>query len=380
MYCCQISLFRTVGKVSKRQSLTFNYLSPDMIAVRQFCPDILPAIYRIRLGICVLGMLLVSIGTVHAQDPIYSQFYSAPLQLNPGFTGITNAPNIAMNYRNQWPSLSNAYSTYSVSYDQFFRDFNSGLGLFILADDAGNGILKTTRVSGFYSYRVKINRDWQIKWGIELGVVQARLDWDKLIFLDQIDDKLGPISPGGTPFPTGETTPESFKSSYIDIGTGGLLYNKRFYFGFSAKHLNTPSQSFLDVNNNLFGGVPLRWSVHAGSEFSIRLGNNRFWRPFISPGMMFVSQGASRQLNVGTFLGFGEFYGGVWYRHANTNPDAVIGAVGFRKNQIRVTYSYDATISRLSINSGGAHEVGVIINLSDGRKESIYNDCFSIFR
>ncbi|MDX1406516.1 MAG: type IX secretion system membrane protein PorP/SprF [Saprospiraceae bacterium] len=336
---------------------------------------------RVALATWLVALLVLSLPKLaHAQDPVLSQFYSSPVILNPGLAGITYAPNFAINYRNQWPNFNNAYRTYAVSYDQFFEPINSGVGLYLLADDAGNGILKTTKAGAVYSYNIRINYNWRIKWGIEVGLAQTRLDWDKLIFLDQIDEVLGPISPGGTPFPTTEDMPESLKITYLDLATGGVLYNRNFYFGVALKHLNTPSQSFTDVNTNLQNGLPIRWSVHAGSEIPITIGNNRFWSPFISPGIMFVGQGASRQLNVGTFLGFGDFYGGVWYRHANKNPDAVIGAFGFRSQKIRVTYSYDATISSLSLRSGGAHEVGIVINLEDGRRESIYNDCFGIFR
>ena len=88
-----------------------------------------------------------------AQDPIFSQYYAAPLQLNPAFAGNTYSPHIAINYRNQWPSLNQAYVTYAVSYSQFFKDFNSGIGLMILTDDAGQGLYKTTKVSGVYSYK-----------------------------------------------------------------------------------------------------------------------------------------------------------------------------------------------------------------------------------
>ena len=328
----------------------------------------------------VLVAFLLPNGQVHGQDPVFSQFYSAPLQLNPAFAGIAYAPNFALNYRNQWPAINQAYQTYAVSYDQFFRDFNSGVGLFVLTDNAGNGILKTTRVSGAYAYRVEINRNWQLRWGLEAGWVQTRLDWNQLVFLDQIDAEFGPVSPGGTPYPSAETPPESFTKSYLDIGTGGVLYNEQFYFGVSMKHLNTPNNSFLDVNSELSGGLPIRWGAHAGGEFPLKLGNISRFDPFISPGIMFVKQGASVQVNAGTFVGFDKFYGGIWYRHANKNPDAIIGAVGFRSGMFRITYSYDATISSLSINSGGAHEIGVVITLEDKNRESIYNDCFSIFR
>lgn len=376
-YCRQIRDFGTLGREPVRQYDVFVYLDSLMVTPLLHIPLPGARLVTSLIALCGLGLF----GTVvKAQDPVFSQFYSAPLQLNPALAGLTDGANFNMNYRNQWPSLNNAYQTYALGYDQFFRDFNSGVGIYLQADDAGDGILKTNKISGMYSYRVRINPQWQIKWGIEASVVQTRLDWSKLVFPDQIDEILGPVSPGGTPLPSDEISPESDKLTYLDLGTGGILYSEKFYFGITLKHLNTPGLSFLGVNENLHGGLPVRWSAHAGAELPFRLGNNRYWTPFISPGLMFVSQGASKQLNAGTFLGFGEFYGGLWFRYANVQPDAIIAAIGFRSQHFRITYSYDATISSLSQRSGGGHELGININLDSGSTESRYNDCFSLFR
>jgi hypothetical protein len=45
------------------------------------------------------------VGSVTAQDPQYSQFYAAPLYLNPAFAGATGQNRIGINYRNQWPAI-----------------------------------------------------------------------------------------------------------------------------------------------------------------------------------------------------------------------------------------------------------------------------------
>jgi len=337
-------------------------------------------IRRIQHLVLVLVCATAGISSLSAQDPVFSQFYSAPLQLNPALAGIVYAPNFSINYRNQWPSLNSAYQTYAVSYDQFFRDYNSGVGIYVQSDNAGNGIIRTNKASVAYSYRVRVSSSWELRLGIEAGMLQTRLDWSKLVFPDQLDPQFGAVSPGGTPIPSEENQPDDLNKTYFDIGAGGLVYNENFYVGFTMKHLNTPGQRYLAIDDNLANGLPIRWSVHVGGEFDINMGNNRFWRPFISPNAMFVSQGASRQLNIGTFIGFGQVYGGVWYRHANLNPDAIIGAFGFKSSRFRITYSYDATISKLSLSSGGSHEIGVGITLDDKNRESKYNDCFSIFR
>jgi type IX secretion system PorP/SprF family membrane protein len=335
-------------------------------------------VFLIRPALVLAFVYLGSI--VQAQDPVFSQFYSAPVQLNPGLSGISNQPSFALNYRNQWPSLNNAYQTYAVSYDQYFSDYNSGIGVYLLADNAGGGILKTNKAAVIYAYRMRINREWQLRWGIEVGVVQSRLDWTKLRFGDQLDPQFGPVSPGGTPIPTNEDQPDDLSLIYADIGTGGVIYSKKLYVGLSIKHLNTPRQSFLNTGQNLTGGLPLRWNLHVGAELPLQKGNKGRWQAFVSPGLMYVRQGPFQQLNFGTFVGLGDVFGGLWYRHAGSDPDAVIGAIGLRKGNLRVTYSYDATISKLSYKSGGSHEIGIMISLDDGKGESKYNDCLQLFR
>ena len=150
---------------------------------------------------------------VNAQDPIFSQFYSAPLQINPAFAGNTYAPHITMNYLNQWPSLDKAYVTYSLAYDQFLPSLNIGYGLSLLADEAGNGLLSTNKISGFFAYRLQVKRDFFLKFGVEASGVQARYNWNKFVFLDQIDPRFGTTTPGGTPIPSEEIPPENLNNS-----------------------------------------------------------------------------------------------------------------------------------------------------------------------
>ena len=317
-----------------------------------------------------------------AQDPIFSQFFSSPLQLNPAFAGNTNQPKIAINYRNQWPQLNNAYNTYSFSVDQFFEYMNSGFGLYFLGDDAGNGIYKTIKLSGIYSYRARLTGDLNLKFGVEASFVQARLNFDKLIFFDQLDPEFGSVGPGGTIIPTMETRPDRPTATYIDASVGALVYSPVFYAGLTIKHLNRPSQSILDVNNNTFAGLPMRFSLHGGAEIDVPLKNKWKYDSFIAPNLMFLKQGDFSQINAGSYFGFGPFLTGAWFRWANTNPDALIFLAGVKNGIFRINYSYDLTISDIGLSTGGAHEIGIIINLSerDGYQESRYNDCFNIFR
>ncbi len=331
----------------------------------------------IRQFLVTLVLIIGICFSAKAQDPVFSQYYSAPLQINPAFAGHGYAPYFSLNYRNQWPSL-NAYTTYAASFDQYLDYLNSGFGLMVLADDAGGGLIKTTKVSGIYAYRLKINDDFFVKLGAEGSVVQARLNWDELLFLDQLDERHGDISPGGIPYPTEEERPDDLNNVYFDASAGLLAYSKFLYAGFAIKHLNTPNESWLNINNNLNGGLPLRYTLHAGTEISLSKSNKKEDAPFISPNILWVRQGDFGQLNVGAYAGVGMIFGGVWYRNARSTADAVIVLLGMQKGIFKIGYSYDVTLSNLASESGGSHEISVSFRFKEPGIN--FNDCFQMFR
>ncbi|MEN0004691.1 MAG: PorP/SprF family type IX secretion system membrane protein, partial [Bacteroidota bacterium] len=126
----------------------------------------------------VAGCLFLSLA--QAQDPVFSQFYAAPLQFNPAFAGTTLAPRINLNYRNQWMAVDQqGYQTFAASYEQSIERLNSGFGITIMADDAASGTYKTNFVNLVYGYKLRIQDDWHIKFGMEAGLIQTALDWDR---------------------------------------------------------------------------------------------------------------------------------------------------------------------------------------------------------
>jgi len=318
--------------------------------------------------------------TLQAQDPVFSQFYLSPLQLNPGLAGLTEDPRFSANYRNQYPGFNNAYRTYALSYDQFFPSFKGGLGFWILSDDAGEGILKTIKAAGIFSYKTEITQKIFAKMGIEAGVVQSTLNWNQLIFGDQIDDYAGTISPGGIPFPTEETVPERNKVIYPDLGIGMIIYGGTLYSGLSVRHINRPDPDFLSTNSNLSPRIPMRWTLHGGGSWPIF---THFFHQnldmAISPSIILVNQGPFSQINGGATIDAEILSFGIHYRVSSANSEALIGSIGFRTNKLKIGYSFDYTVSGFPL-SGGTHEIGIVYLLDDGDTESRYNDCLNIFR
>ncbi len=324
--------------------------------------------------------LLLATASLKAQDPLFSQFYAAPLQLNPAFTGSAFAPRLGINYRHQWPGFENAYRTYAAYYEQNLERLNSGIGFHIEGDNAGNGIYKTTRFSALYSYQLRLSDGVALQFGAEAGVHQTALNWDKLVFPDQVDDLNGAINP------TAEVRPESTNKTELDISSGLLLLSPKFWIGGALKHLNSPDETFLLINNNLGRGLPLRYTLHTGGVIELEPGNKLRPASFISPNLLFAAQGPYRQINVGAYAGAGSIFGGAWFRHTFRNSDAVILLAGFRQGILKFGVSYDVTVSGLAGRTGGAYEVSLGISLDQDerlknrKKRADINDCLRMFQ
>lgn len=348
----------------------------SLLSTRKWLEQFMYEIPKLLLTIICFCMSFSCIG----QDAVYSQFYMSPTLLNPAFAGNTNGPFVAVNYRNQWPSINNAYSTYSVAYDQQWQE-NTGLGVNVIADDAGNGAIKTTKLAGVYSYRVRLMADTYIKGAIEAGYGQTSLDWQQLIFYDSLDPEFGSESPGGISIPTGEIPRSNLSKGFFDLGTGLLLYNPLWYAGFSLKHVNSPTIDFIGDDTGPAGQLPTRLTLHGGLQISLDGGNIGQNATFLSPNVLVSKQADFWQVTAGTLVNIDRIFGGLWYRQGGRNSDAVIASIGVKSGVFKIGYSYDYTISELTIGSGGSHEIGITLLFDNlAAKAYPYSDCLNMFR
>jgi len=288
-----------------------------------------------------------------AQDVIYSQFYANPLYLNPALAGAKLDQRITLNYRNEWPSIKKGYVSYSASWDQQFDKVSGALGLIVNADVAGGGVYNRFSGSGIYSYRVQATRFIVLNAAIEATYMQYKLDWNKLVFGDQIDIRTGNLEP------TREYVPAKLNVGNIDFSAGVLGgYKESLYFGVAVNHLTRPDIAFYEGNANR---LPMRWTVHSGVLIDFRQGmDGEDLRNFsISPNFIYVQQGQFRQLNIGMYVNKFPFVTGLWMRHNFGNPDAIIALLGFQAKNYKIGYSYDYTISNLTNRSGGSHEISI---------------------
>lgn len=303
-------------------------------------------------------MILVGRQTsLSGQDAEFSQFYHAPVYLNPALIGFSEAPRFTLNFRDHLPAFNHAFISSSVSYDQHFHDINSSIGLNIVADIAGN-LLNTYQINGVYAYQLSVTDNLYVKTGIQAGVLYQTINTEQILFGDQINPA---AIVDNMSFPTNELSFENTSITKLDLGVGFAVYNNDFFAGASFKHLNRPTFSYTGVQDDAVD-LEIRSSIHFGNTFYL---NDPFmdkYQLYFTPTLMLANQGSFSQVTAGAYVGRGAIFGGIWLRHALKNSDALIFMVGVKEGIFRVGYSYDANLGKVQ-TAAGAHELSLSFDL-----------------
>jgi len=314
-----------------------------------------------RLFFILIPILLLSVSKVSAQDPHFAQFYSNPIYLNPAFAGANICPRIALNFRDQWPSIQNTFITYSASYDQHFDKIAGGIGVLAFGDRQGDGgMINVYSAHVMYSFRAKISKQFQMRFALQAGYQQKGLNWDKLIFGDMIDPRYGFVLQ-----PNNETMPLKTTTHIFDMAAGFIGYTEYLYFGMAAHHFTRPHEGFAFVKDEEASQLPVRWTGHIGAYIDIKR-KSKMERSFgdisISPNIIYQQQMTFHYLNTGMYLNFYPFTVGLWLRNSfvkNDPIDALVFLVGVQYDMLKIGYSYDISLGKKSDLTGGAHEVSV---------------------
>ena len=319
----------------------------------------------------ILLYLALIMNKASAQDPNFSQFFVSPLTLNPALTGKFNGNfRIAGNYRDQWPEISKAYVTSTVSFDMpimrgKISDLDTwGIGIMAMSDKTSNGVLSSNYVSVTTSYHKGIDEDGlhSIGLGFQGTFANRTLDGTKLDFLDELDANGGFTGVSEEPIDD-----QRLNVKHFSLGIGALYngstdgYNN-FYLGVAGYHLNRPSESF---TGNAFYKLNPRVTVNGGGAIPLA---DKSKTIYISS--LYSNQAGANNFMIGGAAGFllnndeenpTSVYLGVWSRFNNVN-DAVIPYVGLEGGGFRFGASYDVNVSSLKTasQSKGGIEISLI--------------------
>jgi len=272
-----------------------------------------------------------------------------------------------MSYRSMWANVPGSMYSMHFGADSDIRLFkdDAGIGLVVNRSVQGEGYLTTTQAAGVFSKGVRFINQKESKLfvhlGTQIGVVNRYLDFDKLIFSDQLDPVRGVVRSSDA------ATPTLNQRSYLDINVGILARYKMGRYansvGMVGNHINQPNESLLGPISKL----PIRYTLHYSGYFP--LGSKSLSDPIIiSPAFVADFQSRQRTLNFGAYFSKNIFYGGLWVRSKLDQADALILMVGFKQAAenlgivFQIGYSYDATISKLRYSTTGSNEISLRMN------------------
>jgi type IX secretion system PorP/SprF family membrane protein len=315
-------------------------------------------------SILIISLLAVGTHEVLAQDPVFSQFYTNSLHLNPALAGMEKDIVLGMNYRSQWAAVNLPFKTFQFSaihpiIQQGIKIKHlGGLGATIFSDEAGpNRELVSQGFSFTSSYNFHLNHRGNnlIAAGLQFGFVQRQVNMDALQWSSQYSSVVGydPSLPGETLIAERVTTP------VVNAGiTWRLVFDNRiepvkmFYQGFAVSNINRPKGFFLSEMDSR----TIVFKAHGG--YLHHLGNGFE----ISPNYL-VQHQRSTQINVGAYGAYTvpalmpasvtdlKVSLGLWYRV----EDSFIVTTGLSTPSWNAGFSYDANSSSLQRSFEGAN-------------------------
>lgn len=310
-------------------------------------------------------LCVVALQLLQAQDPHYSQFFSSPLTINPALTGkFSGDYRLTGNYRNQWPSIANAFTTVSASADfhlmQNRLPSNDAFGIGFMAynDKSANGAVNFNYLGASLAYHKGLDEDGNntLGGGFQVTYANMLINTAGLTFEDQL------TSSGFTGVTSEVFNNASLKTNYLDVNAG-VLYNgstsdrNNFYLGASIYHINRPKQSFTGADYVLNP----RTTIHGGGYFPISDAATLH----IS-AMQTFQGGASETLLGGAVQLIANpevpkptsLYLGSWVRM----KDAFIPYLGLEFDDFRlgITYDYNTSALKTASQNRGGIEISLI--------------------
>ncbi|MFC3563478.1 PorP/SprF family type IX secretion system membrane protein [Pedobacter jamesrossensis] len=297
-----------------------------------------------------------------AQDPKFSQYFAAPLTLNPAFTGFFDGDyRIALNTRQQWGNLGDPYNTYSISgdvkliADENFTNSVISIGLSGLFDESFNKALKSQYISASASYYQYLDAHHRFKFGLapQISYVSRFLDYNKLTFASQYNGS------GFDSSMPNYLNLENDKTSYFDLNVGANFSAtfERFSVvaGYAQYHLTKPVETLLGTNKD---ALPSRKTVNFGMLYLL---SNYVDLNFTA---IYNKQGNINDKLAGAVVGFKpneqtkiKLNAGLWYKFNESSYYPYLG-IGF--GNISAGVNYTVYGSRVLSSTPRTYEISLI--------------------
>ena len=300
-----------------------------------------------RNSIITATLLLIAITGFAQQLPFSSQYYTNQFVTNPAFTGNKESTNAFLTHRSQWTGMAGAPQTSYLTIDGPIEVKNIGLGLNLYSDVTD--IISRVGVSGNYSYKLSINDDNKILFGLALGVINNKIDFSKTLVRDTDDPFLFTQTQSKTVFNADFGLGYTWKKLEVGFTIPQLLGNKIKY------RSNDDAYGYYRLERHYIGAVKYVFDVIKDKEITAY--------PLI---MVRGASGSPFQYDVNAVIDWKKIgWFGITY-HSN---NAIALSVGVRYKNLSIGYAYDLGIGKIKSFTGSSSEFLLGFTFGTTKKE-----------
>ncbi len=320
-----------------------------------------------KLILFLAVIMLSQVSIAQSTEPIMTQFYNTPLQVNPANAGLfAGRARIITNFKRQWESIGEPFQTIAFSGDyQIARDVTGadffGMGIDINQDKAGVSELSNLSANVSFSFTKALDsrKSHFVSVGLQGGYGQrsistANINWGNQWTQYGFDNRIVTAD---------QAIDES--TSFFDMGAGvNYFYSQRddalkLYLGVAAYHLTKPIMSFMGSEEEQIGR---RFNVNGGLRYQFGHSGNFS----VYPNFIYSWQGPSSILIYGTDLEYRiedgsrstgtkkytSFAVGMYHKVSQTlSPVVKLHKAGF---SLYISYDFEiGNITRVTNGQGG---------------------------
>jgi type IX secretion system PorP/SprF family membrane protein len=306
-----------------------------------------------RIYICLLFCLCNLLAV--AQDVRFTQQYANRLYLNPAYAGLGHDWSVSLSHRNQWPALNGSFISNQFAADYRVGDTRGAVSLMFQKDRAGVGGLKKTQLTAGYAYNVQLTEKWSLSTGLQATYGMLRVDYDNLVFGDQLTDQ------GYTNLPSDEVNNFNPRN-YYTFAVGGLFYSDNLWAGLRVGNINKPEYGFSSETK-----IPINYVADIGYKFyaeTYHEQGQRFELSF-SPTITYIHQLNFQRLDAGLYTIYTPLTLGIIYKGipaiSEVNQDQVLSVIaGLNIKSLKIGFSHDIGLSSFSKQAGGTKEITLV--------------------
>ena len=268
------------------------------------------------------------------QFPYFNHVYLNQNAINPSLTGIGDQAEILLIQKNTLTGIPGNPRTLYLNATGPIKTDKVGVGISIYKESLG--ITSKTGVYGSYAYKLKLDENQGLNFGLTLGALQLAIDPD----ITETENALDPVLVNKT-----------FRSSVMDGAVGAFYNNRQFEAGLAVLQIfGNKAELTNNVNFNM------QENVVASLKYKIYLNSSNDFS--LSP--MLVARYSQTILPQDVYLVF-NYRDKFWFTPFYSSAGVIGGSVSMQMyDRLRIGYANETYIKQpVRGNQRGGHEIMV---------------------